>query len=426
MKLTDEEKDILDGSRGKARQKAMDLLVRYGEALGAERLVETNNVAGGIPAGLPFLRDWAMKAENLDEIFSEINLDAGETVEIPRIEVFASRLINAMDPEHWRIMSVSEETFELNMKIEWFCNRIGLNVLNTCAPYQVGNIPVKGEHLAWMESSAVAYANSVLGARTNCEGTASAGAAMLVGKIPDWGYHLDENRRGTHLVKVECSVATEMDWGLLGYFIGEIFQEQVPVIDGVEKTPNLPMLKHCGAAAASSGGIELYHVVGITPEAPTREEVFGGRTPVVTITYGEKERREIYEKLISAKDRNIDFVMLGCPHYNLDQVMRAAHMLEGKKVHPNVQLWIFTARAIKDAADRIGYSETIRNAGGYLMTDSCPAIGKVKPPGVKVAATDAAKHAHYMPPTLGIDTWFGSAEDCIQAAVSGRWEGGLK
>ena len=105
--------------------------------------------------------------------------------------------------------------------------------------------------------------------------------------------------------------------------------------------------------------------------------------------------------------------------------MRAARMLEGKRVHPDVQLWIFTAQAIKAAADRIGYTQIIRNAGGYLMTDTCPAIGKVKPPGAKVAATDAAKHAHYMPPQLKIDTWFGSTEQCIQAAITGTFEGGI-
>jgi predicted aconitase len=425
MKLTDEEKAVLDGRDGKACQKAMDLLVRYGEALGAGRLVDTNNVAGGIPAGLPYLRDWALKAESLDEIFSEINLDAGETVEIPHIKVFASRLINAMDPEHWEMMSVSQSTHDLAMKIEKFCNRIGLNVINTCAPYQVGNIPVKGEHCAWMESSAVVYANSILGARTNCEGTASTGAAMLVGKIPDWGYHLDENRFGTHLIEVEYPVESDMDWGMLGYYMGEVLQEQVPVLNGIRNVPDLPRVKHCGAAAASSGGIELYHVVGITPEAPTLEAAFGPNKPRATLRYGQKERKEIYEKLVSAKDRKIDFVMLGCPHYNLEQIMRAARMLEGKRVHPDVQLWIFTASAIKAAADRIGYTQIIRNAGAYLMTDTCPAIGKVKPPGAKVAATDAAKHAHYMPPQLKIDTWFGSTEQCIQAAVTGTFEGGI-
>lgn len=425
MVLTDEEKAILDGNEGKARQKAINLLVRYGEALGADRLLEINNVAGGIPAGLPFLREWALHAKSMDEIFSEINLDAGETVEIPKVKTFASRLINAMDPDHWQIMGVSPETHELNMKLEWFCNRIGMNVLNTCAPYQVGNVPVKGEHCAWMESSAVAYINSVIGARTNCEGTASTGSAMLVGRIPNWGYHITENRYGTHLVKVEYPVESEQDWGMLGYFFGELIQDKVPVIQGIKKQPSLPHLKHCGAAAASAGGVELYHVIGITPEAPTYEEAFGPNKPTETYVYGEKERRETYEKLISAKDETVDFVMLGCPHYNLEQIMKVARLLEGKKVHQNTVLWVFTAKPIKAACDRIGYTEIIENAGGKLMVDTCPAIGKVRPDGIKTAATDAVKHAHYMPPTLGFDTWFGTTEQCIDAAVHGKWKGGL-
>jgi predicted aconitase len=423
MRLTDGEKAILDGNGGKAPQKAMELLVRYGEALGAERLVDTNNVCGGVPGGLPYVRDFAKQAGSMDAVFSEINLDAGEILDIPQVKAMSCRLIQGMDPEYWELQGVSRENYELNMQIEKFCVRIGLNLMNTCAPYQVGNIPVKGEHCAWMESSAVIYCNSVLGGRTNTEGSASTGAAMLVGKIPYWGYHLEENRKGTHLVEVECDVESVMDWGLLGYYVGEIVQEKIPVINGIQTVPDLSRVKHFGAAAASSGGVEMYHIVGVTPEARSLDEAFGKNKPVGTLRFGATERREAYENVTSGRDPNVDFIMLGCPHYSLEQVWQVCRLLEGKQIHPDVHLWIFTAQAIKAVADRMGYTEIIQNAGAYLMTDTCPAIGKVKPEGIRVAAVDSCKQAHYMPPNLGAETWFGSTEDCIDAAITGKWRG---
>ena len=154
-------------------------------------------------------------------------------------------------------MLFRSEIIKIFRKGEAFSSGIGVQMMNTCTPYQVGNIPVKGEHCAWMESSAVIYCNSVLGARTNTEGRESTGAAMLTGKIPYWGYHIDENRRGDYLVNVEIGVNSTADWGLMGYYIGEMVQERIPVLTGLNHVPNLPMLKHFGAAASSSGGVEM-------------------------------------------------------------------------------------------------------------------------------------------------------------------------
>jgi hypothetical protein len=169
----------------------------------------------------------------------------------------------------------------------------------------------------------------------------------------------------------------------------------------------------------------MYHIIGLTPEASTGEIALGGKKPAAEIRFGAKERQSAYENVTSGKDPKIDFVMLGCPHYNLEQIWRTASLLDGKKVHPDVRLWIFTAQAIKTVAERMGYAKTIHQAGGILMTDTCPAIGMVKPAGARVAAVDSCKQAHYMPPQLGIETWFGSMEECIDAALSGQWRGGL-
>jgi len=198
------------------------------------------------------------------------------------------------------------------------------------------------------------------------------------------------------------------------------------VIDGLRDVPNLPKLKHFGAAAASSGGVEMYHIVGQTPEARTRDEAFRGRKPMETIRYGAAERRLAYERVnTTAKDAQVDFVMLGCPHYSIEQIWEVCQLLEGRRIGANTELWIFTARATRQLADQAGYTKLIEDAGGVLMTDTCSAIGRVMPKGTRVVALDSAKQAHYLPAIMGVQAWFGTTADCIEAAVNGRWSGGL-
>jgi hypothetical protein len=264
----------------------------------------------------------------------------------------------------------------------------------------------------------------VLGARTNTEGRESTSAAMLTGKIPDFGYHRDENRFATHHIEVEGDVANLMDWGMLGYFIGAAVEERIPVVTGRFSRPELIHHKHFGAAAASSGGVEMYHLVGITPEAPTLEKALGTRPPLAVIPYGKAEQQRTYDELNSkASDSNVDFVMLGCPHAALEQFQEIASLLDGKRISTHCNLWIFTSRAVRGEADALGYTKVIRAAGGAVLTDTCSSIAQAIPPGTKVAALDSAKQTHYLPAIMGIEAWFGSTADCIDAALTGRWNG---
>ena len=426
MILTDEEKAMRDGRDGAAIARAMDLLIRYGEALGADTFVETRNVCGTVTATTPFMRDFAIKqggeAGGLDAVFSEFNLDSTEIVSVPKVKAFSSHLQLGFDPHHPAQMGVTEQMVQFYNRSEAMAARMGVQMMNTCTPYQVGNVPTRGEHCAWMESSAVVYCNSVLGARTNTEGRESTSAAMLTCRIPNWGYHLDKPRLGTLGVKLDMEIKTVEDWGLLGYWMGDWVQDRVAVIEGVGAVPNLPRLKHFGAAASSSGGVELFHLVGVTPEANTAEQAYGGRKPKEVRHFGERERRETYERINhTAHDTAVDYVMLGCPHYNIEQIWEAAQLIEGRKVHENSALWIFTPRAIKALADRNGYTKIIEDAGGLIMTDSCSAMSRAVPKGTKVVALDSAKQAHYLPAILGLQAWFGTTEQCIEAACTGRW-----
>ena len=315
-----------------------------------------------------------VRREGDDAVFSKFNLDADDVVETPQAEVNTCQLIHGIDTHNVEVTGASPELAIRQRKAEKYFGARGVQMFNTCTPYQVGNVPVRGEHCAWMESSAVAYCNAVLGARTNTEGRESTGAASITGRVPDWGLHRSENRLGTHRIDIRVNVDSMMDWGLLGYFVGELVEDGIPVLDGVHHAPTMMKLKHFGAAASSSGGVEMYHIPGVTPEAESSAEAFGGGPPGETIEYGVTERREAYEWLNdSTTTPDVDLIMLGCPHASIEQIWIAAQLLDGKRIHENVNLWLFTPRALTDIAELNGYTAIIRRAGGYVLSDTCPA-----------------------------------------------------
>ncbi len=426
--LTSEEQAMLDGAQGAAVGKAMELLVRYAEALGAERFVETNNVAGVPGSAHPWLKDY-YRADGGDyrAVFSRFDLDSDEVVDVPRMNAYSCHLQGGMDPELWAEQGMTPEAHENFLSDERETAAHGIQILKTCTPYIAGNVPVMGEHCAWMESSAVVFCNSVIGGRTNCEGRESTSAAMLAKRIPDWGFHRDDYRLGQNRVRVEVPVEDVFDWGMLGYFVGDAVQDTIPVIEGPISKASLIRHKHFGAAAASSGGVEMYHMVGITPEASSLERAFGGAPRGETFVYDAAERRRIYEMLNAVgSSTDVDYVMLGCPHYSIEQIAHAAHLIEGRKVHANSALWVFTSRAVKATADANGYTRILKDAGALLMTDTCSAISQAVPKGTKVAALDSAKQVHYLPAMMGIEGWYGTTEECIDAACTAKWKGRLQ
>jgi len=431
LRLTPQERALLDGADGLARQKAMELLVKYAEALGAERFVDVTNIAGVPGSSTLFLHNYYKErgagstAGDFEDVYSRFDLDSDARLEIPQAGASCCHLQGGMDPELWAVQGMSEQAIVHQREDEAAVRAHGIQVMKTCTPYLAGNLPVRGEHCAWMESSAVVFCNSVVGARTNTEGRESTSAAMLVGKVPDWGFHRDEFRYGTHRVHVDVPVDSVFDWGMLGYFVGDVVQENIPVLTGSLRGADVIRHKHFGAAAASSGGVEMYHMVGITPEAATLEQAFGPRSAVAEFHYGAEERRRTYDSLNArGSNPNVDYVMLGCPHAAIEQIEEAARLLRGK--HIKTHLWMFTSRAVKSLADLHGFTKTIRDAGGYLMTDTCSAIGRMLPAGTKVVALDSAKQVHYLPAMMNVEGWFGTTEDCIQAALTGRWSGALK
>lgn len=425
IRLRQDEQNMLDGSEGKARQKAMELLVKYAEALGAESFVDTNNVTI-IPGSIPNVEIIRKVVPSLDadEVASRFLLDSDETVVLDKVKAFTTTNATWRDQKYPDIQLGGRAHCELLQTMADYCKRVGMIHLATCTPYQVGNIPVRGEHCAWTESSAIAYVNSVIGARTNIEGLHSAFASAVTGKTPLWGMHLDENRFGKVNVEVEVDMEGILEWCLLGYYVAGKVGLDIPIYTNINKLPDLNRLMALCSAGISSGSIVMHHIVGVTPEAPTLETASGKRKNLAKMTYGKDQRRIAYEQLNRSKKDTVDIVALGCPHCSLERMGTISRLLEGKNIHRNTRLFVTTNSMIKAMADMQGFTAVIEKAGGVILVDSCGL--SLAMDASTVFACDSAKLAHYAPGATGLtNTWFGSTEECIDAALTGTWRGKL-
>jgi predicted aconitase len=424
--LARDEQDMLEGKEGPAKQKAMELLMKYAEGLGADRFVDTNNVTV-IVGSIPDIKivERVIPSLDADEIASKFLLDSDETVVLDKVKAFTTTNATFRDQRYPELQRGGKAHCDLLQKMVDYLKRVGVIHLATCAPYQVGNIPMKGEHCAWTESSAVAFCNSVLGGRTNIEGLHSSFASAVTGKTPLWGMHLSENRLGKVIVDVEVDMELIRDWYLMGYYVGSQVGLDIPIYTHINRVPDLTRLMGLCAAGIASGSIVMFHIVGITPEAPTLEAAGGNGKNLKVLKFGQKERRIAYERLNHSDRDEVDIVVLGCPHAGLDRLRAIAGMLEGKRIHKNTRLYVTTCHPIKNTSDKQGYTETITQAGGSVWEDSCGLVLAVDPS--TVFACDSAKMANYLPGETGSkNTWFGTTEECIQAALTGKWRGELR
>ena len=427
MKLAKDELEMLEGRQGSARQKAMELLVKYGTGLGAERFADTNNVTINLGVG-PSAEVYrkVVPSMDIDELASKFFLSSEERVVVDKLKAFTTTNAYFRDYAYPDMQQGGKELSDIVYKIEKYCERIGAVTTDTCVPYQCGNIPMKGEVCAWSESSAIAYCNSVLGGRTNIEGFQSGFASAVTGKTPLAGMLLDENRKGSVIVNVEVEMNSVQDWSLLGYFTGPQVGLEVPVYSNFKNTPDFYQVMSLCAAGIASGSIVMFHLLGVTPEAATLEMATAGKKgqDLRVVNYGVAERQKTYEFLNHAKADKVDIVALGCPHYSLTRLTTLSRLLEGKKVHTNTALYVFTGRMQKAMADRMGLSEIIEKAGGIILEDSCAQILDLDPSDI--LASDSAKLVHYVPGTTGVkSTWFGTMEECVEAAITGKWAGGM-
>lgn len=421
MRLTDEEKRILDGAQGHVAQKCMRFLVAYGEAAGAERLVDIDGSVDIHPGALSWVGEYAITPEEIEECARK-----GEKFKVP---TFANKPVGpGIIVDGWEncgtwpnCEAAYHERFLASLKP---LMKMGMVPTLSCDYYLVSSYwPTMGQHCSWGESSAIPWCNAVLGARTNFDGCFQ---AAYLGKIPEYDLHLKENRLATILVKVEAELKTDMDWDLLGWAIGEACGMEVPAIVGAGR-PNLNQLVKMNSALCTGGQVRMYHIVGVTPEAPCLEMVQKNPQWDKEVLITRHDLQRVYEMLNTANTREVDFVYLGCPHYTIQEVQKVAWLLEGKKCR--VPLWVMTNPWTYRMADMMGHRATIERAGGNLLSGTCACELRGEYPPTRVFATDAAKQAYYItghayPKVL--EVWYGTTEDCVRAAVTGRWEGGWR
>jgi predicted aconitase len=397
MELTSQEQAMLDGEEGYAVRKSMEILVALGEIFAAKNLINVGSVqVAGVSyhnlgdAGLEFLNTLAIDG---------------------KVKVLTTLNPAGMDLENWPNLGISPEFAEKqNLVIDAF-KRMGIVISCTCTPYLIGNLPLYGEHVAWSESSAVTFANSVLGARTNREGGPSALAAAFVGKTPNYCLHLDENRVPDIHVQVNAELPKLSDWGALGYAIGKKAENKIPYITGI-KTADLDSLKSFCASVVTYGAKPLFYMKGVTPGAEVQKE------PKETITVDQGDLKIAYDA-INDDVHNIELVCLGCPHCSIKEISEIATLLEGRKVAEGTELWVATSRTAKQLADKRGYTATIEGAGGKFACDTCMAVAPLKG-RFQSLATTSAKGCFYSRQNL-MKTKMGSIEECIDAAVTGTW-----
>jgi predicted aconitase len=416
--LTSEEKALLAGAEGPGVQRAMEVVVTLGRIYGAASLVPVVSAhISGVSyknlgqAGLEFLRQWA---------------DEGARARVPS-------WLNpmGMEADRWRELGIPADFAHPQLAVIDAFQRMGVSPKLTCTPYLLpGPLPSRGEHLAWAESSAVVFANSVLAARTNREGGPSALAAAIVGRTACYGLHLDSGRLATHRVEVSCSLQSVSDFGALGQIVGRCVGDGVPYFSNLARwlpgraDDNSPgdkavdLLKTLGASLAAYGAVPLFHVADCTPEAhELGVDLLRSDAEVVTVD----DLSIAYAAMNERGTQEIDLVSIGCPHASLAEIADVAEYLRGRRL--GTRLWVTTARATRERAQSEGWVQAIEAAGGLVVADTCTVVAPLHLLGIRTLATNAAKTACYAPAHSGVKVRYGSLELCLAAAVAGRWSG---
>ena len=408
MFLTKEEEKMANGEYGETIRKSMDILIALGDIYGAEKFVDIKSAqVSGVSyktigqAGLEYLEDLARTAEIIYNENGTISDKSG-------IATISATLNPAgTDLDNWEDFGFPPEFAKKQADICNAYGALGISTTCTCTPYLIGNVPRFGDHVSWSESSAVAYVNSVIGARTNREGGPGALAAAIVGKTPLYGFHLDENRTANLIVDVECELE-RADFGALGYAVGQVVKDGVPYFKMQNKSYQVENgnLKALGAALASSGAVALYHVEDITPEYKSAD--IANADDKITIT---KEDIVNTREKLSTAEGYADLVCLGCPHASLEEVKEVAEIVKGKKIKN--ELWVCTSINIKEAAKRLGYLDAIEQAGGKICCDTCMVVAPIEQMGYEVIGVNSAKAANYVPSMCGLKVIYNDIENLI-------------
>lgn len=399
---------LLAGEHGKAAQVAMQLLLRMAELQGADALMDIRqaHIDGCIYTGEACLR------------FARQLLDWGARVRVPTT-------LNAIsvDQRRWRALGIDPAFGEPASALGDTYMAMGAALSYTCAPYLLDSAPERGEQIAWAESNAVVYANSVLGARTLKYPDFLDICIALTGRAPHIGCHLDAGRRATLRIDVPAlDGADDAFWPLLGYHVGLLCSSAIPVICGLERSgAGSDELKAFGAAFATTSAAPMFHIAGITPEAPDAESALGGKAPLRHLQVSPADLLGSWHELNNASEPAVELVALGNPHFSLNECARLAELCRGRHKHAQTAVVLTCGRSIHAQAEAAGYVASLEAFGVQLVTDTCWCMldEPVVPRQARRLMTNSGKYAHYAPGLVGRQVHFGSLAACVDAACTG-------
>jgi predicted aconitase len=417
MKLTKDEREMLSGKQGSIKAKAIDYLIQFGEAFSATRLIDIDYCH--YPAEMAIY-------EGAIEDLVEFAKNSPSVV----VPTTTSTLCCDLDcPSKTGIPDVLAKK---QLLVREAYQKLGILETYTCTPELNGFVPTYGSNICSVESSAIIYFNSALGARTNRGGLFTRYSA-ITGKYPMMGYLLPENRIGTHSISLSMDPGFLSDyrmWTIFGFLIGEKVGSQVPVIHGINHI-KLENLIGFGAGMATSGSVTLYHIEGVTPDSLVMGDCFDGKKPVETYVFDPKDFEDVIQRYTTIKqESDIDFVTLGCPHYSLEQIRYVAEKLENRKISTNLRFWICTSRMIRKLAEFSGYVHIIEKAGARVVADTCPVESHMRKstclehglpvPNVSGMVTDSVKMVRYVSDLIGCKVALVTTDQAIEIALKGR------
>jgi len=409
LTLTDHDRVLLNGGHGPAARMAMSILARIAEVVGATEMlsIEQAHIDSTIyigPANLEF-------AERLASL--------GAKVAVP-----TTLNVSGLDEHHWQEWGVPRDYAEQAQRQMAAYQSMGATPTWTCAPYQTEHAPRFGQQIAWGESNAIAFANSVIGARTQRYPDLLDICAAITGRVPAAGLHLTEKRAGqVRVVLTGVPLTLQRDdsfYPVLGHLLGRIAGDRIPVVDDLRVAPTEDQLKALGAAASASGNVALFHIVGVTPEAPTLDAAFQGRAPLEEMVCDGPRLRAARRELTTADGARLDLVVLGSPHFSLAEFRQLAPLVDGRRRHPDVPFLVTSSRAMTLLAKQAGVLQPLLDFGGRVTVDTCILATPMLPPSVKTLMTNSGKYAYYAPGLLSTQVVYGSLSDCVRSAIEGR------
>jgi predicted aconitase len=420
MKLNDEEKKMLDGDYGQGIRRSMKLLVQWGELFDADRMVRADGVH--LSTNFP------------TEAIREMS-------DLPRKAKAFSTTHAVYDPKYYREKfgvvidkplagygTTDEGKFVERMDL---LRQLGFLPTFTCSPYTIGVLPLSGDVLCMTGSSGQVISNSFFGARAGRESVSTCFATAMTGRTPLMGLLKQENRYADMLARIDKglhpSTFHEADYGALGYYLGGIASARNLAIEGLPSDLTFEDGRMLVSPLPVSGACVMCHIIGVTPEANSSEQVLGGRKAEI-VSVGKSEIAQAYDKLNNADSREVDMAVIGCPHLTIKDIRALASLVEGKKASHNLRFVVGIAEPVYTLAKKCGYTDTIESAGAIFVNSCISALNAfmfLKKDSAKVAVTNSARAAHYMQRMSGgkTKTYFGDMEKCVRVLVTGKWEG---